>query len=218
MSDIMDHGVIGMPFEMAMSSHLSRLQFYQRAQDILRERDELRAEVERERESRKAAQARQEELTAEVVRLEPMRQRAADIERLTAEVERLKQDHAAVLGLVADIRTQRTVIDDQQTELDRKSDAIQRLWAERDALRTEVERLEQLNHNQRLDICGLHEEVERLREDAARLDWLSDIALSMDAVSDPDSLTQVHFGTDPCRTAYGRTLRAAIDSARGAKG
>lgn len=167
MSDIMDRGVIGMPFEMAMSSHLSRLQFYQRAQDILRERDELRAEVERERESRKAAQARQEELTAEVVRLEPMRQRAADIERLTADVERLKQDHAAALGLVADIRTQRTVIDDQQTELDRKSDAIQRLWAERDALRTEVERMKQANHNQRLDICGLHEEVERLRAEVA---------------------------------------------------
>lgn len=115
MSDIMDHGVIGMPFEMAMSSHLSRLQFYQRAQDILRERDELRAEVERERESRKAAQGRQEELTAEVVRLEPMRQRAADIERLTAEVERLKQ----------------------------------------------------VNHNQRLDICGLLVEVELLRAEVA---------------------------------------------------
>lgn len=109
----------------------------------------------------------------------------------------LRTQHAELEALRALLRTQRTVINDQQTELDRKSDAIQRLWAERDALRTEVE---------------------RLREDAARLDWLSDIALSMDAVSDPDSLTQVHFGTDPCRTAYGRTLRAAIDAAREAKG
>lgn len=45
MSDIMDHGVIGMPFEMAMYSDLSRWLFYQRAQDILQERDALRIEL-----------------------------------------------------------------------------------------------------------------------------------------------------------------------------
>lgn len=59
---------------------------------VIAERDSLRAEVEREREARKAAQIRQAELTDEVVRLEPMRQRAAYIERLTAEVERLRAD------------------------------------------------------------------------------------------------------------------------------
>lgn len=106
---------------------------------------DLSAEVEREREARKAAQIRQAELTDEVVRLEPMRQRAADIERLTAEVE-------------------------------------------------------------------------RLRADAERLDWLSDVALSMDAVADPDNFTVVYFGTDPCKQAYGRTLRIAVDAAREAKG
>ena len=42
----MDHGVIGMPFDLAMSSELSRRQFYGRAQAVLAERDQLRAEVE----------------------------------------------------------------------------------------------------------------------------------------------------------------------------
>lgn len=62
--------------------------------ELRAERDSLRSAVESEREARKAAQIRQAELTDEVVRLEPMRQRAADIERLTAEVERLKQSNA----------------------------------------------------------------------------------------------------------------------------
>ena len=44
MSDLMDRAVIGMPFDMAMRSHLSRLQFYNRAQAILAERDALLAE------------------------------------------------------------------------------------------------------------------------------------------------------------------------------
>lgn len=42
----MDHGIIGMPFKLAMSSELSRRQFYSRAQAVLVERDQLRAEVE----------------------------------------------------------------------------------------------------------------------------------------------------------------------------
>ena len=41
----MDHGVIGIPFDLAMSSELSRRQFYGRAQTVLAERDQLRAEV-----------------------------------------------------------------------------------------------------------------------------------------------------------------------------
>ena len=44
MSDLMDRAVIGMPFDMTMRSHLSRLQFYNRAQAILAERDALLAE------------------------------------------------------------------------------------------------------------------------------------------------------------------------------
>lgn len=42
----MDRGVIGMPFDLAMSSALTQRQFYSRAQLILAERDHLRAEVE----------------------------------------------------------------------------------------------------------------------------------------------------------------------------
>lgn len=46
MSEVMDQAVIGMPYEMAMGDELSRSQFYSRAQAILAERDQLRAEVE----------------------------------------------------------------------------------------------------------------------------------------------------------------------------
>ena len=41
MSELMDRAVIGMPFDMAMQNHLSRMQFYNRAQAILAERDAL---------------------------------------------------------------------------------------------------------------------------------------------------------------------------------
>ena len=44
MSELMDRAVIGMPFDMAMQNHLSRMQFYNRAQAILAERDALMAE------------------------------------------------------------------------------------------------------------------------------------------------------------------------------
>lgn len=42
MSEVMDHGVIGMPFDMAMHSDMSRRQFYSRAQALLAERDALK--------------------------------------------------------------------------------------------------------------------------------------------------------------------------------
>ena len=44
MSELMDRAVIGMPFDMAMQNHLSRMQFYNRAKAILTERDALMAE------------------------------------------------------------------------------------------------------------------------------------------------------------------------------
>lgn len=43
----MDHAIINMPFELAMSDEISRRQFHARAQGILNERDQFRAEVER---------------------------------------------------------------------------------------------------------------------------------------------------------------------------
>lgn len=41
MSDIMLVGVLNMPYEMAMSSELSRTQYYQRAQQAIKKLDEL---------------------------------------------------------------------------------------------------------------------------------------------------------------------------------
>lgn len=45
MSDVMLHGVIEMPYDMAMSNEMSRRQFYSRAQQALRERNEAHAEI-----------------------------------------------------------------------------------------------------------------------------------------------------------------------------
>lgn len=45
MSELMDQAVIGMPYEMAMGSELSRRQFYSRAQSILAEAQALREEA-----------------------------------------------------------------------------------------------------------------------------------------------------------------------------
>jgi len=42
MSETMDYGIIQMPFDMAMSSELSRIQFYNRAQALLKELQEFR--------------------------------------------------------------------------------------------------------------------------------------------------------------------------------
>lgn len=47
MSEFMTQAIIYMPYEMAMSDEISRRQLYARAQEILSERDQLRAEVER---------------------------------------------------------------------------------------------------------------------------------------------------------------------------
>ena len=62
-------------------------------------------------------------------------------------------------------------------------------------------------------IRALLAELDAARKDVERLDWLSEHALSMDAVADPDNMTTVFYGTDPCRNAQGLTLRSAIDTA-----
>lgn len=58
----------------------------------------LLAEIERERQSRLAAQVRVEQLHAEVARLEPMRQRAADIERLARERDEARAELHSMLN------------------------------------------------------------------------------------------------------------------------
>src|SRR5690554_1582333 len=45
MSELMDDGIIRMPYEMAMSDELSRKQFYSRANSLLTELTEIRAEL-----------------------------------------------------------------------------------------------------------------------------------------------------------------------------
>ena len=44
MSEVMTRGIIGMPFEMAMSTDLSRLQFHARAQELLADVERLTGE------------------------------------------------------------------------------------------------------------------------------------------------------------------------------
>lgn len=51
MSDIMLNAVIQMPYEMAMKDELSRIQFYERANQALNERNAKAAEIERLREA-----------------------------------------------------------------------------------------------------------------------------------------------------------------------
>ena len=59
----------------------------------------------------------------------------------------------------------------------------------------------------------ISEQVKRMARDAARIQWLDEHALSMDAVADPDGFVWVWHGTDPARKIRGKTLREAIDRA-----
>lgn len=68
MSEI-TRGAIGMPFEMAMESELSRRQFHSIAQALLIERDQLRAEVAGLRTGYEAYEQVNAELKAEVEKL-----------------------------------------------------------------------------------------------------------------------------------------------------
>ena len=68
MSDVMDQAVIGMSYEMAMGDELSKRQFYSRAQAILAERDELRAdneELRKDSENWKTVMSAMEQLKAD---------------------------------------------------------------------------------------------------------------------------------------------------------
>jgi len=62
-------------------------------------------------------------------------------------------------------------------------------------------------------IAALLDERDALARDAARIQWLDEHALSMDAVADPDGFVWVWHGTDPARKIRGKTLREAIDRA-----
>jgi hypothetical protein len=132
-----------------------------------------------------------------------------DITEARALVETLK-DYAEHPSSFTDI---------SPTEADAAADLIDALMAERDALAREV------------DACAaalpgpyymdppdggdvpISEQVKRMARDAARIQWLDEHALSMDAVADPDGFVWVWHGTDPARKIRGKTLREAIDRA-----
>lgn len=66
MSEVMTQGIIGMPYEMAMSDELSRRQFHGRAQGLLADYAALAAECERLRQDYKEAAADAMALKAEL--------------------------------------------------------------------------------------------------------------------------------------------------------
>lgn len=98
----------------------------------------------------------------------------------------------------AELRRQHAEIADLREQLERKSDAIQRLWAERDSLRAEVE---------------------RLRADAERLDFITEhrVLVSPEFEGCWDA-TRYDDEPEPVASFSGATPRAAIDAAREAKG
>jgi hypothetical protein len=90
------------------------------AAELRRQHAEIeRLTVERDAaiDARRAAQLRQEQLTAEIVSLEPMRQREADIERLTSESGALRGVPTELIACLIDAR------DDVAAELQRCREA-----------------------------------------------------------------------------------------------
>jgi len=85
----MDHGVIGMPFDMAMGDEVSRRQFYSRAQAILAKRDQLRAALSAVTAERDAANSRLHEVAVACAEAEQERdQLRAEVEAAQADAER----------------------------------------------------------------------------------------------------------------------------------
>lgn len=103
----MDHGVIGMPFDMAMGDEVSRRQFYSRAQAILAKRDQLRAalsvvtaERDRLREQVKALQsdANSWQSGYNKGRHDGSKHRQSEVQQLRADTEALR---VALLGIAS---------------------------------------------------------------------------------------------------------------------
>ena len=90
MSEI-TRGAIGMPFEMAMESELSRRQFHSIAQALLAERDQLKAENERLESEAVYAAAGFDAAREEVARLK------AENEALRKDAERYRRMRSAAL-------------------------------------------------------------------------------------------------------------------------
>lgn len=103
MSEI-TRGAIGMPFEMAMESELSRRQFHSIAQALLAERDQVRAEVAGLRTGYEAYERVNAELKAEC-------------EALRKDADRFRRMRAMTLAQIEDTQ------DEFDAEFDRQLDA-----------------------------------------------------------------------------------------------
>jgi len=64
MSDVMLFGVLRMPYDMAMSNEISRIQYWQCGQQAADEIESLRAELAAERQKREEAERERDELRA----------------------------------------------------------------------------------------------------------------------------------------------------------
>lgn len=110
MSEI-TRGAIGMPFEMAMESELSRRQFHSIAQALLVERDQLKAENERLESEAVYAAAGFDAAREEVARLK------AENEALRKDADRFRRMRAMTLAQIEDTQ------DEFDAEFDRQLDA-----------------------------------------------------------------------------------------------
>ena len=155
-----------------------------------------------------------------------LRRQHAEIEALRKGLALVQQHHATAWnrGHAAGLRAARDNIKQANDAVKRDAwgnsqltEALLAAESERDSLRAEVERLKQANHNQRLDICGMHEEVERLRTDAERdaalheqmLDALRSAVLALAGINS--------MYNDCCAREYLKVSNA-IAAAREAKG
>ena len=83
MSDIMLLGILRMPFDLALSTPIAQIQYYQRGVQAADEIEKLRAEVDRLTDELDATRAEMERLRAE---------HRAEIERLRADIERIEDE------------------------------------------------------------------------------------------------------------------------------
>jgi len=168
--------------------------------------ESLRTKLAAEKASRQAAQIRCEELTAEVVRLEPMRQRASDLEALRTQLAEANQpstddiEYAKAQGWDVDGATAWHLIwrhadgwAGTRLMMEAWRDAaVAKAVAERDAARAEAD---------------------ALRADARRLDWMEDHTFH---ITDDCRMLKTWGIDHSTGRARGDTIREAIDTAMGA--
>ncbi len=89
MSEVMDQGVIGMPYEMALGCEVSRRQYYSRANAVLAERDALAAKLAMLEDAAAKGDAARQQCGGMEMEIEELR---AELAELRAEAEQLRKD------------------------------------------------------------------------------------------------------------------------------